>query len=104
MLSSALCLWKERFSGQNEHASFGGISGRNGAAGNTTFLEVPRELPLAQRKLINVNESLAKINRDQQSLWENIKLLFHIEFIVFKTIFLGLRKNNNKKESLLFFT
>lgn len=88
-LSSALCLRKESFFGQNEHASFGGISGRNRAAGNTTFLKVPEELPLAQIKLIKLNKSLAKINRDQQWLRENIKPLFLIEFIVFKTILLA---------------
>lgn len=90
MLSCAFCLWKSALLGRTSR-----ISDRDGTAGKkkkknlnqTSFRNVPRELPFPQRKLINVKERPAKIKRKQQSLGEHITPLSHIEFIIFKIVF-----------------
>lgn len=52
-----------------------------------TFLEVPRELPFPQKKLVNIKERPTKISWKQQTLREHIEPLFKIEVITFEIIF-----------------
>lgn len=50
MLSCALCLWKDRFTGQNQHASFEGISDGNGTAGKRNFSQGAHRITFSTEK------------------------------------------------------
>lgn len=56
---------------------------------------MPIELLFPQRKLINIKEPIAKINRKQQSLREHIKPLFHTEVLGW-IFFLDFRRKKYK--------